>query len=257
MRKELFCHDERAIERLKRHTYFVMELVNVWAIPLLKSIGQEATPENIRKAVKYGVKEYLIDEITSVAISDARALAARQAYRAEAERILHDAIARLVKATDAYKAIDAAVQGYKRETWQGVKVVAEHERSEEAKEKMREKAIERGVVDFNDCLARYKNCCPKLEDGLRQGIFKWGENGLEYCEEKVNEQCAIYLEGKAEIDCVKGLESIIAAINAAYKNGLPDIRYLTYLIGVKDGTAYLDRQEVGIDDLERYGPYIN
>lgn len=256
-RRELFCYDEHAEFKLRLHYDYVVQLVNVWTIPLLKSMGKEATPENICKAVKHGVKEYFIDEITSVAISDASALAARQAYKSKAESILSDTLAEIIKATPEYKAIDAEkVKPYTRHTWQGVEHVEEHERSEEAREALRKKAIERGKAEFNDCLQGYKRMGRSLENALSKGILRWSESGfVEFNDEQVKESCALYLEGKAEIDCVARLETLVKAINAAYKGGLQDIRYITYLLSCKDGTAYLNRQEIGIDDLEKYGPF--
>jgi len=235
-KKQFFRYDTWAEDKVKDKYGHIVRLVNTWAIPLMRIFGESVTLDNVREVVKNGVEAHFVDVLISRKIDDPKAFSAIVDYKPTAERLFNDSLAEVVKATDEYKAVDRM------------------NASQEGKDWERARLVERGATRFANCVDtcnRFK--ARTLESALSNGIIVWGDDCVKFNDAKIKEDCALYVEGE-EIAFVAGLENIAKAINEAYKGGLSDMRYITYLLDCKDGKAVLNRGKIDLVDLMQYGP---
>lgn len=256
-KKQFFRYDKYAEDKVKMRYEDIVRLVNVWAIPLMRLFGEPVTLDNVRKVIKEGVKEHFVSVLIGQRVEDPKAFAAMLEYKPQAETLFSDRLEDLIRATDEYKAIEQAVtKRYMRTTWRGVEEVEPHEISREQKDWQQQKLIERGKDSFFalvEICNRQGKKGNALEGALTKGVIIWGEDCIKFDDAKIQADCALYLEGD-EIEFVAGLQSIVKAINAAYKGGLTDLRYIAYLLDCKDGKAVLNPDKIDLVDIMRYGP---
>lgn len=256
-KKQFFRYDKDAEDKVKMCYEHIITLANLWAIPLMRIFNEPVTLDNVRKVMKEGVKEHFVSVLISRHIEDPKAFAAMLEYKPKAEREFLQKLEEVIREWDNYKAIEhAQTKRYERTTWLGTRVVEPHEISQEQKDWQRQKLIESGKDKFFSLVEQYDRQAKTsrtLENALAKGAIIWGEDCVKFDDAKIKADCALYLEGE-DIAFVEGLKGIAKAINAAYKGGLTDLRYIVYLLDCKDGKAVLNPDKIDLVDLMQYGP---